>query len=461
MDEPAVALSSPARPSGFRPAVASARRGRRAAGALIAGIAAANAAVIVVMWWRAGGIADVHGTADALASAGRLTALLGAYLALVAVLLLARIPLLERLVGFDRLTVGHRHAAWLCLSLLLAHTALTTAGLTIGDRISLPQEAHRLIAQYPGVITATAGLALLVAVAVTSVVVVRRRLRYESWYFVHLYTYLAIALAFSHQIATGKDFVADPTARAYWTALYLCTLGALVAFRVAMPLALGVRHRLRVVRVVQEAPEVVSIEIAGRRMERLRAQPGQFFLWRFLTRDRWWQAHPFSLSAAPDRRRLRITVKGSGDFSAGLGAIRPGTRILAEGPLGSFTPEMRRRRRVALIAGGTGITPVRALLESLPGGPGDIALLYRVPRSDEVLFREELDRLARARGADVHYMVGENGDFSARALTGLIPDIAQRDAFVCGPPAMVDATRASLREAGVPRRQIFTERFAL
>ena len=70
-------------------------------------------------------------------------------------------------------------------------------------------------------ITAIAGLALLVAVVVTSAVAVRRRLRYETWYFVHLYAYLAVALAFSHQLATGTDFVAPPGARAYWYALYV------------------------------------------------------------------------------------------------------------------------------------------------------------------------------------------------------------------------------------------------
>jgi predicted ferric reductase len=434
-----------------------ARSGRTAIGAALIALALANAAVIVGLWWHAGGVGSVHGGAEALTSAGRLTALLGAYLALVAVLLLARVPVLERLVGFDRLTGWHRHAARACLVLLLAHTALTTAGLTVGDRVSLPREAQRLITQYPGVITATAGLSLLVAVGVTSAVIVRRRLRYETWYFVHLYTYLAIALAFSHQIATGKDFVGDPAARAYWIALYIATLGALVLFRIALPLARGVRHRLRVERVVEEAPGVISVLIAGERLDRLRARPGQFFLWRFLSRGRWWQAHPFSLSAAPDGRVLRITVKDSGDFSAGLRTLRPGTRVLAEGPFGAFTARARTRERVALIAGGAGITPIRALLETMPGRPGDLAVVYRVPCADEIVFRSELDDLARLRGAELHYVVGDD----SRAIGDLLPDVAERDAFVCGPPAMVEATRASLRAAGVPSRHIFSERFAL
>jgi predicted ferric reductase len=434
-------------------------RRRTIASALVA-TALANLAVIAWLWLHAGGISGVQSGADALTSAGRLTALLGAYFALIAVLLLARVPVLEDVAGFGRLTAWHRHAARACLVLLLAHAALTTAGLTVGDDVTLSREAARLISQYPGVITAVAGLVLLVAVGITSAVTVRRRLSYESWYFVHLYSYLAIALAFSHQIATGKDFVGDPVARTYWTALYVIVLAALLGFRVAVPLVRDARHRLRVDEVREETPTAVTISITGRRLDRLRVRPGQFFLWRFLQRDLWWQAHPFSLSAPPDGRRLRITVKNAGDFTATLRTLERGTRVLAEGPFGAFTAEARTTPRLALIAGGAGITPIRTLLESIPGAPGDIALIYRTSAADEVLFREELDELARKRGAQLHYCVGEDWDLSAETIQRLVPGIAERDVYVCGPPAMVTTTVASLRVAGVPRRRIVTERFA-
>ncbi|MEA2394125.1 MAG: hypothetical protein QOJ82_2016, partial [Solirubrobacteraceae bacterium] len=320
---------------------------------------------------------------------------------------------------------------------------------------------------YPGVITATAGLALLIAVVASSIVAARRRLRYETWYFLHLYTYVAIALAFSHQLATGREFVGDPAARVYWAGLYVVTLGALVAFRLVLPAVRSARHRLHVERVIEVAPGVVSLEIGGVRLDRLRARAGQFFGWRFLTRDRWWEVHPFSLSAAPDGQRLRITVKDKGDFTGRVGSIRPGTRVVAEGPYGGFTAAARRRPRVALIAGGIGITPIRALLEELSGGPGDIAVVYRAAHAGEVILRDELDALALARRADLHYVLGERRDgaggdpLSPAHLRRLVPDIAARDVYVCGPPAMTAATHASLREAGVARRQIIVERFEL
>src|SRR6185503_15122577 len=122
---------------------------------------------------------------------------------------------------------------------------------------------------------------------------------------------------------------------------------------------------------------------------------------------RWWEAHPFSLSAAPGSERLRITVKGVGEYTAALRALRPGTRVIAEGPFGAFTAAARRRRRVLLIAGGVGITPIRALLEDMPATPGDIAVVYRAQRPGDVILRDELDALAATRGAELHYVVGE------------------------------------------------------
>jgi predicted ferric reductase len=433
----------------------------RVAGWALLGLAGANAVVVVALW-AVGGLADVHDLATALAGAGRVCGLLGAYLALVQLLLLARLPFVERLAGLPRLAVWHRVNGVACLGLLLAHATLITAGYAIGDGIGPWQELERLITGYPGVITAVAGLAALVAVVLSSLAPVRRRLRYEGWWFTHLYAYLGIALAFSHQLATGTDFVGRPAARAYWIALYVVTGTTLVVFRLLVPLARSLWLDLRVVRVVEEGPAATSIEIGGRHLHRLRARSGQFFTWRFLLRDRWWEAHPFSLSAAPDGRRLRITVKGLGDFTRRARAIPPGTRVIAEGPFGAFTAAGRRRPRVALIAGGVGITPIRALLEDMPGEPGDIAVIYRASRDDDVILRAELDDLAVRRGAELHYVVGEGGArlLGPEHLQALVPDIAARDVYVCGPPAMTDATRASLVSSGVSGRHIFTERFA-
>jgi predicted ferric reductase len=425
-----------------------------------------NAAGLVWLWWHGGNVTNVHTTGEALTSAARLTGLLSAYLALIQVVLIARLPFLERLVGFDRLTVWHRWNGHACLDLVLAHVVLSIWGYSLMDHLSLAKETSSMIwgGIYPGMITATVGTFLFIAVVVSSVVVVRRRLRYEWWYLVHLTAYAAIALAWFHQIPTGNELVLDRVAADYWTSLYIATLVLLVLFRIGVPVLNAFRFQLRVADVVEEGPGVVSLRIAGRGLDRLKADSGQFFLWRFLARDSWWASHPFSLSATPTNDSMRITVKALGDFSGKIRRVRPGTRVVAEGPFGTFTELVRRREKVVLIAGGIGITPIRALLEQMTG---DVTVLYRVMRDDDIIFRDELEELANARGIDLRFVVGDHETDEGRDLLSpqhlqeIVPDIAEREVYVCGPPAMTNAIRANVRHANVPARFIHAERFAL
>lgn len=431
---------------------------RRIEGFDLSLLVAANAVVVVGLWWRQGGLSDMDDLAGTLTSLGRVTGLLGAFLALVELLLLARVPVVDML-GLDRVGTWHRRNGTACLALIAAHTVLVTAGYAVADDTGVLDEAGDLLSDYSGVLLATIALGLLVAVVATSVVAVRRRLGYRTWHALHVLAYVAVALAFSHQLATGQEFQRQPVARAYWWALYGATLAAIVGFRVIVPVARSLRHGLRVERVMHEAPGVVSIEIGGRNLDRLPALSGQFLQWRFLARGHWMEAHPFSLSAAPGGHRLRITVKELGDYTARLASLPPGTRVIVEGPYGRLTRASRRRPRAVLIAGGVGIAPIRALLEDMPG---EVAVIYRVGREDELLFRDELEELSSRRGAPVHYVIGERGGdglMSPEQLRRLVPDIADRDVYVCGPVSMTEATRASLRGAGVPSRQIVSEAF--
>ena len=426
-------------------------------------IAAGGFAVIGVWWINNPG--NLHTLADRLTAAGRISGLLGTYLVLVQVALMARMPWLDRWIGTDRLTAWHRSNGQYTIGMLVAHTLLITWGYAAADRTSLAHEAVRLLRYYPDVLAATAALGMLIAVGITSARIARRRLRYETWYFVHLYTYLAIALSFSHQLATGNEFITHPANRALWVGLYLVTFGLLLVYRVAVPVRDAFRYQLRVSAIQAEGPDAVSVYVTGRHLDRMRAEAGQFFRWRFLDRRSWWEAHPFSLSAMPDSQVLRITAKGVGDHSRALRHVRPGTRVMAEGPYGNLTARLRTRRRVLLIAGGVGITPLRALFEALPGAPGDITLLYRAGADRELLFRAELEELARSRGIEVRYLLGRRdkrpSPLSSRHLRQHVPDIEDRDVFLCGPPGMMDVVMNSLRSLGVSRSQIHSERFEL
>jgi predicted ferric reductase len=427
---------------------------------LLALVAAAPAAWMVHLWVHGGNL-HTHGTGDVLNSVGRITGLLGAYLALLQVVMLARLPLIDRVVGFDRMTIWHRRNGKACIVLIVVHTLTITAGYTLTDKTGLGSEISSLLGDYPGMVAATVGTGLLLLVVATSLALARRRLPYELWHAVHLLAYAGIALGYLHQIPTGNDLTTDATAQRYWHLLYLVPLGLVVLFRVIAPVARSALHDLRVDEVVRESETTVSLYLRGRRLDRLGARAGQFFLWRFLARRLWWESHPFSLSAAPAGNRLRITVKAVGGYTRRLAAVPAGTRVIADGPFGRFTADARRNGKVALVAGGIGITPVRALLDDLDGA--EVSVIYRALSTDDLVFRRELDGLPVV----VHYVVGDHregsngGLLSPEHLRSLVPDLAERDVYVCGPPAMVRALRRSLREADVPARNLHVEEFAL
>jgi predicted ferric reductase len=427
---------------------------------------AANGVVVVGLWLRHGGLGASSGPGGVLTGIGQVSGLLGTYAVLLQLLLMARVPVLERHLGFDGLARWHRWNGFASLTLILTHAVTITLGYAAAGRLTVFGQVGDFVRHYPDVLMATLATAMLVGIAVTSARAARARLKRETWYFVHLYAYLAVALGFAHQLAVGTDFVDDRAARIWWVAMYVAVGGSILAWRVGRPLRFNAHHRLRVAGVVDEAPGVFSVYLTGRDLARVGADAGQFFLWRFLTRDGWWQAHPFSLSAAPDGRALRITVKDLGDYTHRMRHLRPGGRVFAEGPYGTFTAARRTRRRVLLIAGGIGITPLRALLETLPGDRGDITLVYRVQRAQDFVFRQELERLALDRGIVIHPIAGtdvgddETDRLGVPALRRMVPDVADRDVYLCGPPGLVDALHRRLRRLGVPRGRIHAERFA-
>jgi predicted ferric reductase len=426
-----------------------------------------NIAVVLLFWWSASGTVPVKTLADRLNTIGRLTALIGTYLLLWQLLLLARLPWLERAFGMARMVWLHRWNAYLALGLIGIHVVTQTVGYQLDDGFSTLRQLGDFIEHYEGLLMAIVGFVLLIVVTVLSITIARRHFSYETWYFVHLYSYLAIVLAFSHQLATGADFIDSSTFTAYWWALYALLFGSLVVYRVAAPLWRYGRHGFRVHRVEREATGAVSIYVTGRDLDLFRFEPGQFAIWRFLDARRWWEAHPFSMSATPNGEYLRLTVKRTGDFGAHVAAVHAGTPVLVEGPFGRFTRRSCVRSKALLIAGGIGITPIRALAEDLADDQVAVTILYRCRHESDVAFRRELDDLAREYGIRVEYLIndrtlrGRSGGewLEAANLRTLVPDVAERDIFVCGPIGMAEKVKRSLGILEIPQTQIHVEAF--
>jgi predicted ferric reductase len=440
-----------------QPRVLTFRRSVRVARFAIVAFIVLNLVAVQLMFAAAGPAHNLIGTI------GRL---LGLYLALamaLQLLLVARLPIVDRAYGMDRLTTWHRWTGYAVFWLALSHPTFVLLGFARLDGVSFVDEIVTL-AKQPPVLLGMIAVGLIVGIVLLSVRIARRRLSYEAWHAVHFLLYVVVLLGVLHQVYEGTAFKVNLGTQVYWWGLWAFALGALITGRLVVPLIRNARHRLRVAAVVAESDDTVSVHITGRDLDRLPARAGQFFLWRFPGHNKWWQVNPFSLSAAPNSRSLRLTAKGIGVTSAGLRDLPIGTKVYAEGPYGAFTAGHRTRGATVLIAGGIGITPIRALLED-PDLTGHVVVLYRVRNAEDAVLLGELRNLADVKRARLHLLTGRTGTgyqpFAPERLLALVPDITARDVYVCGPNAMTTSVLHSLRRLRVPSRQVHAERFRL
>lgn len=430
---------------------------------------------VVALWVAGGGVTAVLGfTPETLTTLGRLSGLVSANLLLYQVLLMARIPLFERGFGRDEITRMHRFVGFWSFWLLLAHIALLVAGYAAAAGINPIAQLWQFVWDYPGMLLATAGTLLIVLVVVTSIRRARRRLRYESWHLLHLYAYLGVGLALPHQLWTGADFLSSPLATAYWWTLWAVAAASVLFFRIGMPLITSWRHSLRVTRVEPDGARGVTVHMSGRALHRLGARAGQFFVWRFVDGAGWMRGNPFSLSGAPTGSGLSISARFAGDATLRLARLRPGTRVLIEGPYGHMTGAVRTGTKLLMIGAGAGVAPLVSLLESEPYAPGAATLLTRDSEPADGLRQGAIADLITRRGLRHIALSGPRspGDSpwipqSHAAWRGpdllrhLAPDVDQYDLYLCGPVPWMKAVTRDARAAGFAAERIHSESFTV
>jgi predicted ferric reductase len=435
---------------------------------------AVNAILVALMWLRHGGADRIDAPGGGFTAIGDIAALYGTLALLALLVLISRVPWIERRYGMDRLNGWHRWTGFAATLLLVGHALFTTLGYAAGLEGGFQAQLGDFIGSSQWMLSAIVALALILGVSVTSIRLARRHLNYETWWFVHFYAYLAVALSFMHQVVAGVDFIDDPWARWYWIALYLMTMLLLVGFRFGTPLFRMLVHDLRVADIRWETDDIVTLTLTGRHLSRLRVEAGQFFILRFVRADSWWKAHPFSLSARPDGKSLRFTIKTLGDDTSKIANVPVGSRVAAEGPYGVFTAARAAKRKILLIGAGIGITPIRAVYEDIDREPGDVDLLYRARSRNDAALLGELNAIHRDRGfgLDISFSNGfgdifdedeiqtRGSPFQHETLLARYPDIAERDIYICGPPSLLAAARTGLKLAGVSAGQIHTERFS-
>lgn len=425
-------------------------------------IAVAFLLVTVGIWVRHGGWTTLTGgvAVDAWESLGALTGLLATAIALIGIAFAARTHRFERAVGLDRALLWHRWLGETAALLLVAH--IVTTLIAFAGRSTLGDAIRELTGEEQYMAMATVGAAGMLLITFLSLGFIRRHLAYETWYFIHLLIYAALALALAHEIFLGTDFAFDPLARWFWILSSATVLVVVIVSRWGRAIR-SIMRPLTVLSVTPLNDVAAAIELGGRNVSDLRAAAGQFALLRPLTPKLWFQPHPYSISAAPRVDRIRFTIKALGGASELMTQIKVGTKVAVEGPYGTKIYEELRGSKLLLIAGGVGIGPVRSLLEDFDADAEPV-VIYRARRPEEIVHFDELEHLAQTRNGRIIPVVGPtsklaNGNpFDPEVMRRLVPDVAERVVVLCGSQPMINAAYQCLRACGVDKADIHFER---
>jgi predicted ferric reductase len=394
---------------------------------------------------------------------------LGSALGIVALSLLAlqlvlpaRLGPVARPLGADVAVRLHRHLADVLVAAIAAHVALVVIGdpsnLALFDPLGAPWRAQAAIG-------ACVALAALIA---SSVLRRRLRLAYARWRGLHVTLGIgAVALSVLHAI--GVDRYLTSPAGLLVAALAAVGLLAVLELRVLRPRRLAGRPYL-VERVVPERGGAVTLALRAEGHRGRPFRPGQFAWLKLADAPHALAEHPFSYSSSAGRpERPTFTIKAYDGFTRRVAEMRPGTRVLVDGPHGSFSVRPHAERFV-LIAGGIGITPIISLLRSAAdaGDRRPFLLVYGSLRWEQTTFREELERLRRRIDLRVVHVLtepppgwqGETGLIDVALLERhLPPDLRGADVFLCGPPPMLAAAVAGLERLGVAPEHVHAEQF--
>lgn len=440
-------------------------------------VIALHMGVMLFFWWTGSGHLLYKSTYSIMLTLGRLLGLILVSLALLQLLIMSRAPWIEQAFGLDKLArVHHRIGKYFIIPLILhpLFILLSYSGFAETGIVS----QYFTFLKNDDLLQATIAFLLFFGIIVYSILHVWKKWNFERWYYTHIFMYAAILLAFSHQTELGGDFANSTWFTYYWDAAYIFTLFNLGYFRFLKPYLLFRKHQFTVSTIAPETADVRSVYITGKRMDQYPICAGQFMIVRFIQKGFWWQAHPFSLSKYPDGKELRLSIKASGDFSSTVGNIAPGTKVIIEGPYGVFTAQHSKTNKVLLIAGGIGITPYQGMLEDLGRAGKDIVLIYGNKTEADIALRKELEELSGKYNIHIHHVLSNQDELSLNTshsalctfssgfvtpelIQRLVPDVASREIFLCGPPPMLNVLIKSLPQLGVPKNKIYFEKFSL
>lgn len=379
-------------------------------------------------------------------------------------ILSSRLSFLERGIGYDTLLKWHSMNARILTLLVFIHPALVYYGPLSQLGLSFGQAMNGL---QPGHYVGYAALGLIVVTVIGALYSHRFGLTYETWRLLHYLAYGIVLLGFVHGLFVSSNIAAKTWVFWWWLVLAVIS-GVLIVYRIFFRLRLKYQ-RYKVTRVVQEAREVRSIYLRAADHAMVYA-PGQFAFVRFFSKGLSSEEHHFTLSSDPQEAEISFTIKELGDYTSQLDKVSPGDKALIDGPYGAFSYQGMEGPFV-FIAGGVGITPLMSMLRTMAkkGFRHQVTLLYGNRTPKEVVFKDELsvlaERFSNLKVVNVYSaerVEGERyGNITQEVIQEEVTDIQTATYFICGPLPMTKGVQKVLKDLGVPKHQILTERFTL
>lgn len=393
-----------------------------------------------------------------LISFGSLAGLLLQVALLFQLILIGRISFVESAFGHDKLNRVHRISGYSLTLFLLAHPLLLIWGYS-HYYANFWTTFTNTVFQREWVILAFLAFLILFAIVAISLPWVRRKLRYEVWYASHLMVYVALLLSLLHEF--NGTSISYGNNKFYWAGLLLLVAVIYGYHRFIRPMILAFKYRFYIEKVVQETADVFSVYIKGRNIGNFKYKPGQFANYYFLTKG-FLFSHPFSFSCAPNNEYIRISVKNLGKYTSRVRDLKPGTRVMIDGPLGAFTTENAKHDKFLFLGGGIGITPLRSMIEDI-STRSDAVLIYGARKLADAALISEIKNYP----AQTHLVLSdedvagyENGKIDIEKIKKIVPDFQEREIYVCGPTGMMDSIIKALRLENIPKNQIHFEKFS-
>lgn len=421
---------------------------------------AASLAITYALWLGAMGAAD-----DGYENPWIYPAKVGSHGAVIlmswAFILATRFRWVERLFGgLDKVYKAHRHIGESAFFLIFLHPVF----LAVAHADSVPGFFRYW--WFSGNWVRNTGLIALAIFILLIVLSVSAKIAYHRWKRSHDFFGALMVLIVLHAVLANGEIMRYPVLWVWHGTWVVLALASYVHIRLFYrwfgPLY---DYTVESVDEIGDAITEIMLKPKGRS---LRPAPGQFIYVSFDADAVNKEPHPFSISSSPEAAHLRLSIKRLGDWTQGVEQIKPGKSARVWGPYGHFAKLALDQPRMPLvmIGGGIGITPFLSVVASevFAKRDGNSTLIYAVLDHSSAVYLDELrtreDALPQL-SVITHYS-NEEGYVDRAYLESVVEEPFLDCLFmICGPPALMEAVRTLLSDAGVSDRQIIVEDFEI